>query len=519
MEIPDRCSISSIGARLSLLIWLMVSGLSTAQAQNGNAVNPHGNLTINVSCEDCHTTDAFVPARKEMNFDHDTQTEFPLLGRHMDLSCQSCHLDLKFTEPQIGAESCVSCHVDVHQGQFAQSCESCHNQMQFEQIDGRFVHSQTSFPLTGAHMQISCESCHTDQTHGAFTTLESECYDCHDTDYEQAETIDHVASGFPTQCEQCHTTQAWAPAFFDHITESGGFALLGAHSQIDCASCHIVPSMETIFPATSDQDCYTCHESDYQHEHGGSGFPTTCQVCHNVNSWEGADFDHAAASGGFELLGAHSRTDCESCHVVPSYDTKFAVSSNEDCYGCHEADYQREHGSSGFPTTCQDCHNVDTWDDAEFDHVAVSGGFELLGSHNTLECASCHNLPSYDLKFTASGDQDCYGCHEADYQNEHAGSGFPTDCTVCHDTDNWEGGDFEDHDNQYFPIYSGEHRGIWSDCQTCHTDPSNYQTFSCIDCHEHNQSSMDSEHDDVGGYVYQSTSCYSCHPDGRAEDD
>jgi hypothetical protein len=29
---------------------------------------------------------------------------------------------------------------------------------------------------------------------------------------------------------------------------------------------------------------------------------------------------------------------------------------------------------------------------------------------------------------------------------------------------------------------------------------------------------MNNEHDDVGGYVYESQACYSCHPDGRADD-
>jgi hypothetical protein len=30
---------------------------------------------------------------------------------------------------------------------------------------------------------------------------------------------------------------------------------------------------------------------------------------------------------------------------------------------------------------------------------------------------------------------------------------------------------------------------------------------------------MDDEHDDVGGYVYESTACYTCHPDGEEGDD
>jgi hypothetical protein len=29
---------------------------------------------------------------------------------------------------------------------------------------------------------------------------------------------------------------------------------------------------------------------------------------------------------------------------------------------------------------------------------------------------------------------------------------------------------------------------------------------------------MDDEHDDVSGYVYESTECLACHPDGREDD-
>jgi hypothetical protein len=38
--------------------------------------------------------------------------------------------------------------------------------------------------------------------------------------------------------------------------------------------------------------------------------------------------------------------------------------------------------------------------------------------------------------------------------------------------------------------------------------------FSCTNCHEHNKTEMDSEHREVGGYVYNSVNCLSCHPKG-----
>ena len=113
---------------------------------------------------------------------------------------------------------------------------------------------------------------------------------------------------------------------------------------------------------------------------------------------------------------------------------------------------------------------------------------------------------------------DCYSCHDDDYNStndpNHVAAGFPTDCESCHNTVNWDDADFN-HDGEWFPIYSGSHRNEWSSCSECHTNSSNYSVFSCITCHEHNQSEMNSEHDEVPNYQYNSEACYSCHPRGE----
>ena len=101
-----------------------------------------------------------------------------------------------------------------------------------------------------------------------------------------------------------------------------------------------------------------------------------------------------------------------------------------------------------------------------------------------------------------------------DYERVHAGTGFPTTCATCHSTATWSGASFN-HDQQFFPINSGAHRGTWTSCQTCHTDPNNFGVFTCLVCHEHNQSDMDRKHREVSGYAYASPLCYSCHPNGR----
>ncbi|MEJ2341534.1 MAG: hypothetical protein P8Y10_04960, partial [Gemmatimonadales bacterium] len=214
-----------------------------------------------------------------------------------------------------------------------------------------------------------------------------------------------------------------------------------------------------------------------------------------------------------DLVGAHVPLTCESCHG-PDNELLFpAPSGQDDCVACHQSDYDDQHAGTGFATTCLDCHTVDSWQGVVFDHLQTSG-FDLVGAHVSLTCGDCHDANN-DLLFPApSGQDDCVACHQSDYDGQHAGTGFATTCLDCHTVDSWQGAVF-DHDGQFFPIYSGKHQGRWSDCATCHTVPGDFSSFSCFNCHEHNRTDTDRDHSEVNGYVYQSTACLSCHPDGN----
>ncbi len=370
--------------------------------------NPHGEMRIQVDCAACHTSAAWRPIRSPMDFDHSRQTAFPLRQAHTAPPCASCHLRLRFTEPKISADDCASCHVDVHQGNLSPDCRSCHEETSFSDLNGVGLHTRTAFPLTGSHLQLTCQSCHQDDTGGAFTTLNSDCVACHDDDYRRTGAVDHVAAGFPTDCKHCHSTITWTGGVpFDHPSAANGYPLIGAHAVLRCASCHLPPDGALRFVPAGPGDCLSCHQADYTREHGGSSFPTTCLDCHNQNSWGGAEFDHAAS--GFALLGAHGRISCESCHLPPSGTVPVAPSSQDDCVACHRADYDREHSGSGFPITCLSCHNNDNFGGADFrDHDAQF--FPIYsGPHAgkwVNDCATCHTVPSDYRSYT------CLTCHE-----------------------------------------------------------------------------------------------------------
>jgi len=416
----------------------------TSQAQNVMK-SPHGKFTINIDCSACHRPNAWKPLKSKLDFNHKKMTGFALIGKHKMIKCQSCHLDLRFDQPKVMPGNCGSCHVDVHQGKFGTKCISCHNQTSFHEVKGLAIHAKTGFPLTGAHQQLACQSCHQNDRNGAFTNLDTDCYSCHQKDYENAQSINHVKQGFSKQCQQCHNTMGWGGAAFDHVTVSGGFALVGAHIQLRCESCHEIPSFASRFPATSDQDCYSCHQTQFQDAHGGSTFPHTCITCHNENSWGDAHFDHAQISNGFQLLGAHKKIECSSCHEIPSYKTKFPATSDQDCYTCHQKDFDKAHGAgSGIPTTCADCHNVNSWDGADF-KAHDSQYFPIYsGSHQGTwsSCETCHTTKGNYQSFN------CLNCHahaKSTMDSKHSEvSGYSyvsTACYSCHPSGRGEGGD------------------------------------------------------------------------------
>jgi len=185
-----------------------------------------------------------------------------------------------------------------------------------------------------------------------------------------------------------------------------------------------------------------------------------------------------------------------------------------DCYSCHQADYEDvddpDHAANNYPHDCTICHSTSGWDEVTFDHNQTD--FPLTGAHTSTSCEQCHIGGQFEGTPT-----DCYFCHEADYNGtqdpNHTAAGFPQDCALCHTTFNWDA-QF-DHDDLYFPIYSGRHRNEWDRCSDCHTDPNNFAVFSCIVCHEHNCEDMADEHEDVQDFVCESNACLACHPDGE----
>ena len=321
-----------------------------------------------------------------------------------------------------------------------------------------------------------------------------------------AQTNPH-GSDFVIDCKQCHNSGSWnvslAEMSFDHSRETG-FPLEGQHSKIDCKKCHDKLDFKGLGVA-----CVSCHLDVHEMSVGDD-----CKRCHNENNWLVNDLSEVHAENGFVLEGAHSVVSCVDCHKSGNSLVWERMTGN--CADCHMKDYETtaapSHRELGYSTDCIECHSPmsQVWN-SEFFHYF----FPLTGGHSGVSCIDCHKNQPYQ-----QASSECISCHQKDYDAaanpNHKQLGFPTDCALCHSTQpGWKPARYDDHDQDFFPIYSGNHKGAWSSCTECHTNPNNFSLFSCIDCHEHNDPrDLADEHDDVKGYVYQSQACFECHPKG-----
>lgn len=87
--------------------------------------------SLGSDCGACHTPNGWAL----WQFDHTTQSRFPLAGAHESLECKACHR--RPAGPKVRLDSsCSSCHLrdDVHHGRFGSSCERCHSAKSFKEL-------------------------------------------------------------------------------------------------------------------------------------------------------------------------------------------------------------------------------------------------------------------------------------------------------------------------------------------------------------------------------------------------
>jgi hypothetical protein len=142
-------------------------------------------------CDSCHAPQGW---RVAVRFDHDL-TDFPLLGQHVAVGCEQCHLTPAYKGT---ANDCYSCHqpVDKHAGSLGRQCDDCHSPNGWNIWE--FDHERTTgFALSGGHAKLQCADCH--RKPPSEVKLARECASCHVKD-------DAHFGEFGRQCQRCHST-------------------------------------------------------------------------------------------------------------------------------------------------------------------------------------------------------------------------------------------------------------------------------------------------------------------------
>ncbi len=211
---------------------------------------------VRSECRLCHdSASTWTP----VSFNHG-QTRFQLREKHAVADCFECHQQTTFAGL---TKTCTPCHQDAHNGAFGFKCEVCHNAQSWQ--TRIFDHNLTTFRLTGRHVGLDCEACHT--TSG-FRGTPKDCYACHQKD--------SPPNHFGPNCETCHSTSTWKGAVFVHTFPIDR----GPHQRTDCQDCHTVKDNFKEFSCISG-GCHPKAKTDQKHQKEGV---STASTAHGENA-------------------------------------------------------------------------------------------------------------------------------------------------------------------------------------------------------------------------------------------
>lgn len=336
-------------------------------------------------------------------------------------------------------------------------------------------------PVAEDHQETEsqCDSCHL-----VFKGIpNSKCLSCHlSLRTRIADDRGYHAVVRKDACIKCHedhkgrqgqTTTDAALKAFDHSTT--GFDIEGAHKNLECADCHESPLSQMA------GNCGGCHQDPHENKLGPS-----CQKCHNNDSWtEGLK---SLKEHEVDTDGGHAELKCLDCHSDGAH-----LEKEVGCESCHK----QEHGGTDAP--CQNCHNVQAFKPAKFDHDYCTCKFP--GKHRTADCVACHVDFNFEKVPTL-----CSGCHAKEVTHDPLG-----ECSVCHSALTWKKNRFNHNARRSKFKLADEHLRV--DCDRCHFQKKRGKIAfraapeQCIDCHREQGTKA---HGDFGD-------CAKCHSTGGFE--
>jgi hypothetical protein len=265
--------------------------------------------------------------------------------------------------------------------------------------------------------QILCTACHAAQhpdfgSHIVDSPESLACAVCHDAGGTTVVDVQAIhADADLGACAVCHS----------NASRVGDLSTLTA----ECARCHAAEGADyhrglpgahtyTAIDATCvGAGCHVANTLPEEHERflEGTGYSTTCALCHDNTDPARIDFSMATAA-------------CDTCHDVHGdIDAIHTDPTAVDCAGCHGTNVLGLHAEDAdVATGCAACHNATT----------------TLPS--PLTCAGCHPVEGTDYHgalpaaHTAVTERGCPNCHSMDLKTEHFKSTVAVGCVQCHQT-------------------------------------------------------------------------------------
>jgi hypothetical protein len=466
-------------------------------------------------------------------FDHDTSTDFKLLGKHAAIRCEDCHTRRDKQGLRVfmnEASVCGSCHKKDQPHNFERAemmkCDRCHSEITWKppkrvQDFDHDDRSQASFPLEGSHADVACAKCHPKAEFNLKKDV-SQCSACHDNPH-----VGHLYG--KVSCAKCHSPKlgSLAKIEFNHNTQTR-FRLDGKHAAIACYDCH--PKGVESKPSRA---CESCHKKDNRHgeRFNEFGSPPACGICHGTRAWlpGGETFDHQKRAG-WKLEVKHATAKCRDCHRGKSPDEfeRFQPVPKMGCMGCHQHANVHKKEYKNTPSTCLKCHkhpgDPGITSEGVKDIHGPSGRWPITLGHVGVACEKCHENDQWKISGQC-GDS----CHE---DSLHKGS-LGKECSRCHAAGEWAAKKFDhDRDSSYKLI--GQHKG--GRCEACHLDrvfkptPTNCGATQCHKADDAHRERLGNKcercHSETGANIFEhnvqaefklkgkhlDVPCKNCHP-------
>lgn len=463
----------------------------------------HGKQYKGQDCETCHvehigkgTKLIRWPGGAPEKLDH-RLTGWNLDGGHTKVTCAKCHTKTSpLGKPQfVGTKTtCVGCHKDPHAGKFTAECQKCHTVNEWKTFDKKaFDHKLAAYQLTGKHVDVACEKCHTGTPPKWKPLTFSTCESCH-------EDV-HKGTFKPKPCTQCHDTGSWTSGADKMRTNHPKLSLANGHAKLDCKVCHDKGNDK---PPSKGLACLGCHKPIHV-----AKFGTRCESCHASIKWVGLPEAVGRDNHGktrYPLEAKHTTVECKGCHLASKpVAQRYRSLAFTACAPCHPDQHKGEFLARN-KGDCAQCHTLQGFTPTTFgltQHTTTA--FALDGKHAATPCSACHTGARPRVSF-AVPKRACLDCHQNPHGTQFATEMTKNGCATCHTTFDWHQPHIDHtkwplvgshartpcaacHGEQKAGAQPAAYRGIPRDCEGCHDDIHANQFKSqpakaCATCHD-----------------------------------